>query len=219
MWKNNMKSTATKHLGVKPRVLFISFLFISMLFAGIASASESDSEGIKVHGRWEIQVINPDGGVAQTVVFENALSDDASMTLTRLLAGQAVVDRDDSGDLLWDLLTGVSGVADTTQCDDITGDGRLGANRDDNSPTRASVVKTNDSRSLTLSRVMVVPDSCVLADTFTINDVRSGNGIAYDLGDGYTAHYSEKFTQKTLPAPIVVALGQAVSLKVTLSFE
>lgn len=221
MQKNNMKLTATKYLGVKPAVFFISFLFMSVMFAGIANANESSNQGIKVHGHWEINVINPDGGIAQSIAFENALTAHGMRQLIYLLSGQGRVGRDTSGDLLWDLQTRVSGVADTQECNDITGNTASGAASPDNAPTRASVSIPNDYLSFTLSRLMLVPDSCVLADTFTISDVHSGRRDWIDEAlNGNPPHFASlPFTFKTLPAPIVVAQGQAVSIKATFSFE
>lgn len=221
MRKNNMKSTAIKCPRVKPAVLFISFIFTSMLFAGIASASEPDGEGIKVHGRWEINVINPDGRVAQNVVFENALTNSGMGTLAMLISGSRIV-RDPSGALYWDLKVDTTGVVDTDECNDITGINREGANPSDD-VARAEFSGNPATGTQTMSRLMLVPDSCMLTDTFTINEVRSGNILITDQApDGSpvnTIYRYPSFSSKTLPAPIVVARGQAVSLKVTFSFE
>lgn len=223
MWKNNMKSTATKCPDVKPAMLVISFLlFISMLFAGIASANAPDSEGIKVHGRWEINVINPDGGVAQNVVFENALTISGKRALAMLISGSIIV-RDSNGALYWDLQADTNGIVNTVECNDITGNLRAGANRDNDAARDTLSGDPANTGTQTMSRLMLVPDSCVLTDTFTIYKVSSGfittTDQAPDGGPGDGIDHHPRFSSKLLPEPIVVALGQAVSLKVTFSFE
>ncbi len=221
MQKNIMKSTAFTGLISKPAVLFTSYLFICLMFVGVVNANEPSHEGIKIHGHWEITVINPDGKIAQNVAFENALTAHGMRQLTNLLTGQGRVHRDASGDLLWDLQTRVSGVADTEECNAITGNVDSGAAFADDAPTRASISIPNDDLSFTLSRLMLVPDNCVVAESFTISEVHSGrvDWIDEDF-EGSSPHaVSLPFTFKTLPAPIAVALGQAVSIKATFDFE
>ncbi len=50
------------------------------------TAGGAPGEGIKVHGRWTIEVINPDGTVADRREFDNALTEDGRGSLARVLA-------------------------------------------------------------------------------------------------------------------------------------
>lgn len=221
MWKNIMKSTIIKCLGVKPAVLFISFWLIGMMFVGTANANEPINEGIKVHGHWEITMINPDGSVAQNISFENALSIQGSRQLIVLLTGQGRVAQDTSGDLYWDLMIRVEGVDDTPECNNITGTNFAGPPTSDTAPTRADVTIGGSGWDLTVSRLMLVPDSCVLAETFTINRVMSTRTDIIDepLEGGSQYFTSLPFTFKDFPEGITVARGQAVSIKATFNFE
>lgn len=221
MQKNIMKLKAFTGLINKPAVLFTSYLFICLMFVGVVSANTPSHEGIKIHGHWEITVINPDGKIAQSVAFENALTAHGMRRLVTLLTGQGRVQRDAGGDLYWDLQTRVSGVADTEECNAITGNIDFGAASLDDAPTRASVSIPTDGLSFTLSRLMLVPDNCVLAASYTINEVYSGRRDYIDEDwDGASAYEASfGFTFKTLPAPIAVARGQAVSIKATFDFE
>lgn len=62
---------------------------IAVLVFAFASATPrtalAQSEGIKVHGRWAIEVQNPDGTVAQRVEFNNALTTGGAQNLVSLL--------------------------------------------------------------------------------------------------------------------------------------
>jgi hypothetical protein len=55
-----------------------------------AKPAKAGGEGIKIHGHWKIVVKNPDGTVASTTEFENALvtPGNGDVVLAQLLAGQ-----------------------------------------------------------------------------------------------------------------------------------
>ena len=52
------------------------------------SASKRQTEAIKVHGHWTIEVRNPDGTVASRREFENAIADTGADLLTGLISGE-----------------------------------------------------------------------------------------------------------------------------------
>ena len=62
----------------------ISVLVAATFVVSLPATTRAQSEGIKVHGRWAIEVRNPDGTVAQQLEFNNALSGGHS-TLAGLL--------------------------------------------------------------------------------------------------------------------------------------
>ena len=52
-----------------------------------ANSGDATSEGIQVHGHWTIEVLNPDGSVAEHREFENALTGPGGRDLAGLLEG------------------------------------------------------------------------------------------------------------------------------------
>ena len=71
----------------------IAVLIAFAAASAIATPALAQSEGIKVHGRWAIEVRNPDGTLAQRVEFNNALSGGGRVTLAELLSRAAVPGR------------------------------------------------------------------------------------------------------------------------------
>ena len=70
---------------------FITLLALGMGCAWISPASETNNEGIKVHGHWTVTVTNPDGTLDAVHEFENALSPSAGEVLTAILIGESDV--------------------------------------------------------------------------------------------------------------------------------
>jgi hypothetical protein len=56
------------------------------------ASDEVSSAGIQVHGHWTLNVINPDGEIANTYEFENDLDKNGSALLINLLAGNGKVE-------------------------------------------------------------------------------------------------------------------------------
>jgi hypothetical protein len=54
----------------------------------VAATPGSPSEGITVHGHWTVDVLNPDGSLAEHREFENALAVDGRYLLSTILAGK-----------------------------------------------------------------------------------------------------------------------------------
>ncbi|GGH05759.1 hypothetical protein [Silvibacterium dinghuense] len=96
-----LKPSATKRT---PIALLLSLLFLllpgplvaqgpSVEKTAPAAPQKPGEEGIKVHGHWKFVVKNPDGSIASTKEFENALltpgSGDSLLSYT--LSGQAVI--------------------------------------------------------------------------------------------------------------------------------
>lgn len=77
----------------------ILVLAAALALAVTACAADSEptsgpSEGIAVHGDWTIDVYDPDGTLVDSTEFSNALTQNGAATLSELLAGTRVVDRD-----------------------------------------------------------------------------------------------------------------------------
>jgi hypothetical protein len=61
--------------------------------ATVAATSGSPSEGITVHGHWTVDVLNPDGTLAEHREFENSIAPEGQGILTSILAGTLTVGR------------------------------------------------------------------------------------------------------------------------------
>jgi hypothetical protein len=70
----------------------VTLLAAGAFVAIIPATARAQSEGIKVHGRWAIEVQNSDGTVAQKLEFNNALSG-GHQTLAALLSRNGVPGR------------------------------------------------------------------------------------------------------------------------------
>jgi len=68
---------------------FRILVLIATAVVGFAAPSSAQSEGIKVRGRWTIEVRNADGTLASRTEFENALVANGRNTLVGFLAGGA----------------------------------------------------------------------------------------------------------------------------------
>jgi hypothetical protein len=65
----------------------------TILFAialGIASVAQAQTEGLKVRGRWVVDVLDRNGTLAQHVEFDNALTPGGMGVLARRLTGENV---------------------------------------------------------------------------------------------------------------------------------
>ena len=58
---------------------------------GAPDPNDAAIEGIQVHGRWTIEIREPDGALVSRNLFENALTTIGARTLTRILARQRSV--------------------------------------------------------------------------------------------------------------------------------
>ena len=173
------------------------------------------SEGITVHGHWKIVVRNPDGSIASSREFENALTEGASSgqaSLASLLARTTVPGK-------WSVvLAGPNGpcLKDFTApqpCSAVEGVEIIGF----------SLIKTNPS-----------PTSLQLSGSVMINGSQSGGGInsvettlelcnssltpLQCVGDVFNSS-GKSFSRATLNSAINVARGQIVQFTVTFTFS
>ncbi len=103
----------------------ITITLAMMLSASMSSArADAGSEGIKVHGRWEVIVANPDGTVVQHRRFENALTGGRNALRDILLGTEIVKPRADGS--AWDIPVFATGTRDDVrECSEQTSDGAL----------------------------------------------------------------------------------------------
>ena len=177
-----------------------------------AKSSGGMSEGIKVHGRWTIDVRNPDGSLASHTDFNNALHPGGAYFLTQLLARR-------ESPLLWvvELFGPLCQMPDPE-----FPAGPCEIREPSDTWAGAWVFKT-----LSLS----VPPSGPNADRLVL----SGTARAHFAGQ-LTAVHTEQwrcttstvpcgaarsygFSGTTLPAPISVSAGQSIDVTVVISFS
>lgn len=74
-------------MAIRRNLLWVLVAGLLLLLAVAPTASAQD-EGIKVHGDWVIEVLNPDGTLVTRHEFKNALTADGKQFLANLLAQQ-----------------------------------------------------------------------------------------------------------------------------------
>jgi hypothetical protein len=193
--------------GVKSIVVAALVLVTApLLFAQSAGAPPDRSDGIKVHGHWTIDVMNPDGSLAGHYEFENALANHlgASTFLNGVLARTKRVGRwqvslpDSNGQpLIWVVEPGTPGFAADSQTLAVT------------TPTTGP-----NAGKLVLSGNGTAPRAA------QINFVQSQTDDCPPPGEaGACTTSAFAFSQKNLTTAIPVAQGQIVQLTVVFSFS
>lgn len=78
---------------MRRHVAFAIAVLLGVFCVGEHMPLRAQGEGIKVHGRWTIEVRNPDGTVASRHEFDNALTAGGAVYLARLLGRDGVPTR------------------------------------------------------------------------------------------------------------------------------
>jgi hypothetical protein len=73
---------------ISAALVVITLLAMSQLGITQEASQQGSHEGIKVHGSWTIELRNPDGSIASTHKFENALATTGGPLLVQMLAHQ-----------------------------------------------------------------------------------------------------------------------------------
>lgn len=178
-------------------------------------------EGITVHGRWVVEVQNPDGTVASRTEFNNALAGGAQHIVS-LLGKQGVAGR-------WVLYLSSTG-SDLSPCQGGTGGTFANWCRIIDSLTSNPNTGNAESRDL-----VVTPSGSSLSLTGTITAL--SNGVIGRVATGFAvctaatpiancnvAGGGPLFSDATLgfpgkPAPVPVVAGQIIKLTVTFTFS
>ena len=75
---------------MKTRTLLAAFtLFFATFALSAAPVAAQEREGIQVHGRWVIEVNNPDGTLVNRLEFDNALAPGGAQLLAQYLTGSS----------------------------------------------------------------------------------------------------------------------------------
>jgi hypothetical protein len=176
----------------------VVFANLLLLVPQIAAAQ---SEGIKVHGRWTIDVREADGALVQHHEFENALTGNGQWVLASWLSRSRVIGR-------WE----VQFVKPLFNNGFVSPCGPFACTMAEPSLVMSGV--SLNSSNTAINAIQLVGSVTATQDG-TIGDVRTMVGACID--DPMCSN--AEFTIKLLPTPIVVASGQIVQVKVILSFQ
>ena len=178
-------------------------------------------EGITVHGRWVVEVMNPDGTLASRTEFNNALAGGAQH-LVSLLGKQSVAGR-------WVLYFSSNG-SDLSPCQGGTGGtfpnwcriiDSLTSNPNNGNAESKDLVVTPSGSSLSLTgtitalsngvigRVATGFATCTTATLIANCNVAGGGPLFSDASLGFPGK----------PAPVPVVAGQIIKLTVTFTFS
>jgi len=208
--------------------------------AQLSSAAKPGQEGLKVHGHWKIVVKNPDGSIASTTEFNNALVTPGAgdSALVNFLTGSWVpgdwgiffVDnsgwcKTGIGCLLVDSTS--SGPLGAVQANRISAPVYSGASNKiiaATATTSATLVisgAATATMNTSIIQVGTVTSECLMVaaptgpdDTNACLAITSATSNANFNGTG-----AEEFTLHVLPSAIPVVAGQIVQFTVTISFS
>lgn len=178
--------------------------------------SGAPDEGIKVHGRWTIEVRNPDGSLAERREFDNALSDFGAETLAILLARRASVGG-------WQIRLNASARENNAFLDGTTPSGALltESSYTGLGSTRPTVFKTVTLTASTgPARVQLSGTATAQRDgNIGIVDTWVGRLPATDPPSSSYEGANYGFTSTTLTSPVRLTSGQQVVVTVVISFS
>jgi hypothetical protein len=174
-------------------VAVVTFLVIGAGAPGAASPQHGDAsprgDGIKVHGSWTIELTNPDGSVAGTHSFENALLNQGAEVLATLLGGA-------TGRGTWAVQVGTP-IGGQAPC-------RNGVCLFTEDRGEVTVELTSNGQAVKLS-----------ATTTATQD----GDISLVTSNHTLGNRSFVFSQRTLATPIHVVAGQGIAVSVVFSFS
>lgn len=200
-------------------------------------------EGLRVHGHWKIVVKNPDGSVANTVEFENALTSPAQgdQLLAQLLTG--TVEMGDWGISFTDVNNSWCNLGVGCLIFETSGQGPLGTSGESQglpvnyglkvsyvAGTAPSGANPGSAASIVLQGAATSPIATAIATvgtyagTCTVSNSATGtaNAAACAASVEHNTSFSfglTTFTNHALTPNIAVAAGQIVQFTVTLTFS
>jgi hypothetical protein len=177
-----------------------------LLLPAAAPAAMAQDEGIKVHGDWVIEVLDPNGTVVGRTEFSNALTQDGALAL-RLAFGRVLVPR--YWMVMFDTSDGVYWYGITEPARDFNAaPGRLSKN--------LSVgVPDDGSQSLLLSGTIMHIGTAPTSVTAVRTNIETCTYSAQQ--SCHMAGYY--FTTRALPQPISVQPGQIIQVTVRIRFS
>ena len=178
----------------------------------VKQSADTASEGIKVHGDWEVTVSDPATGEEMVYAFENKLAARGNALLALLLRGSQGIAQNNYGTYAnqWSL----------------SFEGLTGSQKD--SPAETSIfypdsaLQWDDIESFQLISSFIVPAGAESFDTVAAILWIQPNSIPSLLDTPWLLHndpYGFAVTKKQFDNPIPVQPGQEVSATVRISFE
>jgi hypothetical protein len=202
------------------RCAVVIALVVTTLAVTCTAASAQSSEGIKVHGRWTVEVRNPDGSLASRSEFDNALVVGGQNTVT--VGGNSAL-----AGLLGRYLKNIFSwrIELESIATGICSEGTLYCNIEENldpgppgmgeltvrTPTQSFLGMEYPSGSVELKGMTQI----VIAGR--IGKVRTGVQACRDAACG--SRLFAQFTSHALPTPIEVVAEQVVQVTVVLTFS
>ncbi len=202
-------------------IMGLTALLVAFYFAEPSSGDEivhafvSDevaqpSEGVEVHGDWEIEVRNSDGSLAEKVEFENAL-------VGAYVIGKALTGLETPG--TWSMVFGSSKSDDPPDPCSVDGqrfwcqveepDLTVTATELGLELSATTIVEFDDSE---IDFVSTAIRTCALNDSLARSPLSPVECAASET-------FAHSFTEKTLSEPIAVVAGQEVTINVAITFS
>ena len=184
-----------------------------------APAEAPPTEGIQVHGRWHLTVRDADGAVVEERVFQNALTPTGAFILTGVLVGAL---SDPLPIRVNRVRVGATSEAEMPCTDSGTGIPCYLAPPGHPTAGQANVFATlvsspiGSGLSVEAFRGFVLRGSFQAQRDAAVDQVATVYNSFSGIGIGGV---TEEFTLKTLDAPLSVAQGQTVDVRVEITFE
>lgn len=174
----------------------------------VAKTNDGMSEGIKVHGDWEVKVTDPKTGTEQLYAFRNEMTG-AGFVLGRILVGGSLNSSSGNYQYKWDGWR------------IIALDPASGAKCESENIHPTPVLHPDSGGYLGYKTKLEFEAVCSIpADFYVIHDVATyANFEKVDSNNGGALGISHQFTRKELKDPIPVQVGQLIAFNVSISFE
>ena len=179
-----------------------------------APATGGQSEGIKVHGRWIIDIQNPDGSLASHHEFENALQSFGGLRLAEMLARQKVPG-------VWNIGLWQVGVTRKPCPSYFNGACVIGEVGSTDPEAQFKTMTVSVPTSGPNQGKLVLSGSATVEADGDINTVYTDRGYcAGTVAPASCAAYRDStFTRKDFASPIAVLAGQIIQVTVVISFS
>ncbi len=191
-----------------------------------AEPQDGMNEGIEVHGRWTIEVSEPDGKLVSRTEFDNALTTSGAASLAQILSREFTV-------ATWSVV--ILGTNNANgPCTNNFGDG-VGCSISEYPATHATIASSAtkfgglaadspatgpNAGSLVLTGTATVTNDTDIGRVFTVLSGCSSTSAPSDYLTCLTPNqFANTMTEKTLDTPVPVLTGQVVNVTVVISFS
>jgi hypothetical protein len=216
-------STPGRHIHMnatitKLRAAIVASVVVTSLATMCMPASAQSSEGIKVHGRWTVDVRNADGSLASHHEFDNALVIGSPVSIGGNSALAAVLGKFVKNVSAWHIQLQSNAplcTEGTAACviNEHIGPGTAGLGELSLHVPTHTFFTTFPQGIIELNGMTQI--------NFAAPILRVTTGLRFCRDDACTpnSQFSSQFTAHTLESPIPVVVGQVVQVKVVLSFS